>query len=366
MRSPAATALLNRAGSAVFLGKPLNRGGLRQSKDKAPRYWRGIVPALAGAAPVPEPRLNDWLLVLAAKNIPHKVFPAGRRTRIYVPPLYETAVLREIREFEQERPIPIFVPPARDNFSGVCLFLFLLLLWHALRWQWFGNFLPSPLFPEEPSAWGKAFGMDVYRTRVLHEWWRVVTALTLHADASHLFSNLGFGLLFLYALCRRAGLGLGMAMTVIAGTVGNACNSLFKDAHVISLGFSTALFGALGCLCTLAAADIVRHHHRYAAWNLDSGFALQLARRLAMPLAAGMALLGILGGGGEAKTDYSAHILGFCCGVVLTIPILPLERRLFALQKKEQEFAQGSLFFGTLAFIALVWIYALGTASSQR
>lgn len=359
MRSLVAAEALNGAGNAVVLGKPLKRGGLRTSRDKAPRYWRCIVPALAGSASVPEPRLNDWLLVLAAKNIPHVVFPAGARTRIYVPALYEKSALQEISEFEQERPVPIFVPPVRDNFPGVCLFLFLLLVWHGLRWHWFDLPLPSPALPGEPSAWVKAFGMDVYRTRVLHEWWRVATALTLHADDSHLFSNLGFGLLFLYALCRRAGLGLGVAMVVLAGSAGNACNSLFKSAHVISLGFSTSLFGALGCLCALAAADIVRHQHRHAAWKLNSGLALQLARRLAMPLAAGMALLGILGGGGEAKTDYSAHIFGFCCGAAVTIPVLPLERRIFALPEKKQSLVQAALFLGTLAFMAFVWAYAL-------
>lgn len=329
-------------------------------EKRKPAYWRSLAPALARGEAVPETRLNGWLLVLAAKKIPFSYSSTGDRPRLYVPPLYESVALHEIRAFEAERGIPIFVPPRRDNIPGVLLFLALLILWHGLRWGWFGYSPPSPPFPESAAGWSRAYGLDVYRATVGHEWWRAITALTLHADESHLFSNVGFGLIFLGVLCRRAGLGLGLALAVVAGVAGNACNALTREAHVTSIGFSTALFGALGSLCSLAGADIVRHLRRHAEEKTRAAdIAGQLLRRVSFPLAAGLALLGILGGGGEARTDYPAHIWGFCCGLALCPMLLPLEKKLFSLPERRQAWTQTGIFALVLAFFACAWLYAL-------
>lgn len=338
------------------LRKPLAAGGLY--RGRRPPYWRSLAPALAGSGAVPNERLNGWLLVLAAKKIPHVHSPAGDRPRLYVPPLYESVALHEIRAFEQERPIPVFVPPKRDNLPFIILFLLLLAVWHGIRWGLFGFSAPSPPFPPEARGWSAAFGLDAYRTTVMGEWWRVITALTLHADDSHLFSNLGFGLIFLGALCRRAGAGLGIALAVLAGISGNACNALTREAHLISIGFSTSLFGALGSLCALAGADAIRHARRFPH-AAASGILLPMARKLALPLAAGLALLGILGGGGEARTDYPAHIWGFCWGIILCIAALPLEKAVFSLPAGRQSAAQAGLFAATLALFALTWLSVL-------
>ena len=129
---------------------------------------------------------------------------------------------------------------------------------------------------------------------------------------------------------------------------------------MLSIGFSTALFGAVGALCALNAADVFRHQSRYAHLNKNaSGLVFALARKVLMPLAAGLALLGLLGGGGEARTDYSAHIWGFCCGIAATLALLPAEERLFALPRKTQAGIQAALYGGTLALVAAAWAYAL-------
>lgn len=355
-RAKNTTFLATRTGGRVALRKALSAGGLYREKRR-PAWWRSLAPSLTGGSPVPEHRLNDWLLVLTAKKIPHSYTPSGDRPRLYVPALYESVALHEIRAFEQERAIPIFVPPVRGNMPGVVFFLLLLLCWHGLRWGWFGIHPPSPPFPAEAGGWSPAFGLDMYRAKTLHEWWRTITALTLHADDSHVFSNLGFGLLFLGALCRRAGLGLGIGLAVLAGIFGNVCNALTREGHVISIGFSTALFGAVGSLCCLAGADIFRHHRRFS--GSGGGLVLGLARRLALPLAAGMALLGLLGGGGEARTDYPAHIWGFCAGLAVTMAALPLEKSIFSLPERQQTAAQGGLFAAALLLLAGAWLYAL-------
>ena len=354
-----------RNGEALVLRKPRDNGGLIQDKRR-PRYWRALTPVLSPGEAVPERRLNGWLLVLEAKKIPYVFVPGGGYPSLYVPPLYEGVALHEIRAVERERPVPIFVPPARENFAGVLFFLFLLTIWHGLRWGWFSVHLPSPPFPFAAEDWAGRFGLDIYRTRSLHEWWRAITALTLHADDPHLLSNTVFGLFFFVPLCRRAGLGLGLALALAGGIFGNIGNALTREAHVISLGFSTALFAAMGSLCALSAADVVRHYLRFA--HMDSvgglsadrvGLIITLVRRLAIPLAAGMALLGILGGGGEVRTDYAAHIWGFCCGVVCTLATLPGERALFALDRAKQSAIQAALFLASLAIVTGAWAYAL-------
>lgn len=365
--------LQRRGGGSARLGKRLDRGGLRPVRG-TPAYWRNLVPHLtqrAGLQPggrrtASEDRVNVWLLVLSAKRIPHQFFPAkGGAPRLYVPPLHEAGALHEILAVEAERPTPVFVPPSRDNVWGVLFFLALLLLWHGFRWQWFRVEPFTPPFPETPRAWAAAFGLDVYRFRSLHEFWRAVTALTLHADDAHLFSNLGFGLLFFIPLCRRAGLGMGIGLAVLAGICGNACNALTRAPYVLSLGFSTALFGGVGALCALNGADIVRHQRRFAAFGAQPGraggpsFIRAAARRLLLPLAAGLALLGLLGGGGEVRTDYPAHIWGFCWGLLVTLAALPLEQRLFSLPPDAQQRVQAALFCAVPLLFTLVWLYAL-------
>jgi membrane associated rhomboid family serine protease len=350
-----ARTIARRHGPPVRLRKAIAAGGLYRDKQRPP-FWRSLAPSLAGDARVPEIRLNHWLLVLEAKKIPYIFSPKGDRPRLYVSPLHEWAALHEIRAFEQERHLPAFVPPASGNLRGVLLALSLLFIWHGLRMRWFGPALPAPPFPAQPSAWPAAFGLDVYRFRELHEFWRSATALTLHSDGEHLLGNLAFGALFLGLLCRRAGLGLGIALTLAAGCLGNVANALTREAHVLSIGFSTALFGALGGLCCLACADIYGHQRRYPQ---ASGLALELGRRLALPLAAGLALLGMLGGGGEANIDYPAHIWGFCAGVLVALCALPLDRALRQCSGVRRHLAQSLLLALALGGMVAAWAYAV-------
>lgn len=354
-------------GSVIVLRMPQDKGGVHPGKRR-PRYWSSLSFALSGGGAVPEKRLNGWLLVLEAKKIPHVFFPGGNHPSLYVPALYEGVALHEILAFERERPVPVFVPPARDNALGVLFFLALLIVWHGLRWGWFHFQLPSPPFPPTAEGWSGSFGLDVYKARVLHEWWRAVTALSLHADDAHLLSNVVFGLFLFIPLCRRAGLGLGVALALVAGIAGNVCNALTRNDYVISLGFSTALFGAVGSLCALSASDIIGHYLRFAhmhgaagssGCSSGAGLAFAFVRRMAVPLAAGMALLGILGGGGEIRTDYAAHIWGFCCGVVCTLAALPGERTVFKRDAVRQAALQTMLFLSSLGLMAGVWCYAL-------
>lgn len=145
------------------------------------------------------------------------------------------------------------------------------------------------------------------------ELWRAVTALTLHADLSHLVANATAGAFLATAVCRTLGGGLGALLIVVAGAAGNLLNAALNGAPHVSVGASTAVLGAVGLLSGLAFARTRRARRgRGRAW---------------LPLAAGLALLGMLGA--DPRTDLGAHLCGFAVGVVLgalcgwRVPVVP-------------------------------------------
>lgn len=161
--------------------------------------------------------------------------------------------------------------------------------------------------------------------------WQAVTALTLHADGTHVLGNAISGTIFASAVQRRLGSG-GAALAVLAsGILGNVANAAYHRWLGIehgSLGASTAVFGAIGLL---AATELVLHRRdpaRKRTWV-----------EIAAPIVGGFALLGALGSGGGSyepfggaptqviRTDLGAHLFGFLGGVAIGLAAaLPLRR----------------------------------------
>ncbi|WP_197171379.1 rhomboid family intramembrane serine protease [Novipirellula aureliae] len=139
------------------------------------------------------------------------------------------------------------------------------------------------------------------------QWWRCVTALTLHVDGSHLISNLGFGAVFGLLAGRILGGGVAWLTIVLAGTLGNAINAFVRDPEHVSIGASTAVFAALGIM--------VAHALRPPALDASSAAAEKWQKRWS-PLIGGVLLLAMLGIGGE-RTDVVAHVTGFLSGVLI-------------------------------------------------
>jgi membrane associated rhomboid family serine protease len=138
------------------------------------------------------------------------------------------------------------------------------------------------------------------------ELWRTVTALTLHADVAHALSNAIALALFLGAVASVLGVGLGCCLILLAGAGGNLANALLHGSAHISVGASTSVFGAVG---VLGGLGVVMRRRR------------ALSRRRAwLPLAAALALLGILGTGGE-RVDIWAHLFGLLVGGISGILI---------------------------------------------
>lgn len=134
------------------------------------------------------------------------------------------------------------------------------------------------------------------------QWWRLVTALTLHANGQHLLSNLGFGLFFLYYTSRYLGFGLASLAMLMSGILGNAVNVYMHGSSHYSIGASTAVFGVLGIL---SAYVWKQRYFSQASWSKRLG-----------PIFGGVVLLAFTGTGGE-NTDIGAHLWGFVCGFLI-------------------------------------------------
>lgn len=132
------------------------------------------------------------------------------------------------------------------------------------------------------------------------QWWRTVTALTLHADWAHLIGNLLVGAVVGWLVSGTLGAGLAWLTLLLTGAAGNLINGLVRAAEHTSVGASTAVFAGIGLL----AAQGWRTH-RWRSTKMERW----------APLVGGMLLLSFLGTGG-GRTDVPAHVFGFACGVV--------------------------------------------------
>lgn len=132
------------------------------------------------------------------------------------------------------------------------------------------------------------------------EWWRALTALTLHADLEHLAANILFGGMFGGFSGRYLGSGVAWLLILLAGAAGNVVNVLILGPGHRAIGASTAVFAALGLLGSLGWAG---RRRSVQGWIYRFG-----------PIVAAVALLAYTGAGGE-RTDVGAHIWGFAAGL---------------------------------------------------
>ncbi|TWU40901.1 Rhomboid family protein [Novipirellula artificiosorum] len=185
------------------------------------------------------------------------------------------------------------------------------------------------------SAVGEMRAGDV----VAGQWWRTLTALTLHVDGVHLGSNLVFGCVFGLLAGRILGGGVAWLTIVVAGALGNLINAFVRDADHVSIGASTAVFAALGIMVAHALRPrTLLREKAMKRWS---------------PLVGGVLMLAMLGTGGE-RTDVMAHVSGFVAGVMIGWIGCRLPDRYLA--RDDVQFAAGFAAFG---IIAVAWIFAV-------
>jgi membrane associated rhomboid family serine protease len=248
-----------------------------------------------GSGLLSERRAHLWALVLESRSFPCRIEPLGIYRRLLVPAERFAAACSELSLFERENrnwpPLPPPASPLTENTLATLSLLILLATFHNLTQ------LDISLFGHGPVDW-IALG-NAHSARILEgQWWRLVTALTLHADWLHLVSNLALGGIFIVSLCRELGSGLAWCLLLSSGVLGNLANAFLQHPDHRSVGASTVVFGAVGIL---AALNLLRNR-RY------------LQRRWPLPVAAALALLALLGTEGK-QTDLGAHLFGFIFGL---------------------------------------------------
>jgi rhomboid protease GluP len=272
--------------------------------------------------------------VLRAVGIEHAVLSNGDLFGLLVPEELAASAIHHLRSYDEESravaptPAPISLHPHGAIGSVLYAAIVIAVAYYAgratLGFDW--------------SAAGGLTAAAIDRA----QWWRAITALTLHADLGHLLGNIAFGVPFGFFAAQLLGTGRAWLSILVAATAGNLFDSALMPPQQTTIGASTAVFAMLGLVAAYA-------------WRRGAGATQRWALRWA-PLIAAVALLGITGASGE-HTDVIAHLAGFVSGALLGAvhghwPNLLAGRR-------SQWFA-GT---GALAAVAIAWTLALRTLS---
>jgi rhomboid protease GluP len=239
-------------------------------------------------------RAMDLSLVLEAEGITHELRTVGdEHWALLIEDQDAGRAEAAVAAFERENPLQVRHPEPVGSTAGAvaCGLVFFLAL--LTMYVWTGpDSAGSPWF-----ARGSANAAAILRG----EWWRAVTALTLHGDAGHAAGNAVLGGLLLALLARSIGPGMASALVLLSGVAGTFAAAGLLRQNFVSIGASTAAFGALGSLAALP-------RHRRRAW---------------LPLGGGLALLAFLGT--SKRADLAGHLCGFVCGVLLgaAVSLLP-------------------------------------------
>lgn len=272
---------------------------------------------------------DNYGLVLSAYGLSHIIKQSKRGWEIWVDETVRDRALHLILQYIKEN--PSFPQPDeqktqvyKKTFSGIWVCL-LLVACHIAANQ--SHDVEKIVNDYGASAYDILNG-EIYRT---------VTSLMLHSNYLHLAGNIAGIAIFGTAVCSITGPGVGWLMILLSGILGNLVNAaLFRYGH-ISIGASTAVFGAVGILAAYQLCRKIKiAEQRMKAW---------------LPIAGGLALLGILGSG--RHSDLTAHLFGFIAGIGLGI--------LYALflvgflEKKHQIYCMAA----TIGTVVLSWSWRI-------
>jgi membrane associated rhomboid family serine protease len=282
--------------------------------------------------------LSDYSLVLSAIGIEHQV--NRQAGAVFVRRHHSARAMAELQAFRVENrnwPTPTVPPPpfVRSGSRANLFMLGLLIFIYLLTGPWAAD-----------SPWFRAGAINSKAILEQGQWQRLLTALTLHADQMHLVGNCVIGGFIAQLLCKSIGSGTAWLTLLLSGLLGNLLNIVFRSEPHYSVGFSTAIFAAIGILC--------------GRQLVSPGPVL---RQLLLPLGAGVGLLAMLGSSNESgRTDLGAHLFGLFSGLILGLLL-----RLFKFdQQGEHKTIQQGLFISALLLIVFCWLLAFQTEGWQE
>jgi rhomboid protease GluP len=291
--------------------------------DGSGRVWHCVLRSQTRAG------IDEASFVLTAVGVEHHIGRDGWEWSLWTPDHAYARARQQLEQYRIEnlpagRPRPM-LPVVDSGWPGVIGFLLVIWMLPTLEAQMVFGW-----------DWREAGHMQAGRV-MAGEWWRTITALTLHGDIAHLLGNSIFGGLFGWFLGRTMGSGVGWLLVVLCGALGNGLNAWLQADAFRSVGASTANFAALGLL---SAFIWRRGYFRNVRWQ-----------RSFAPIAAGIALLAFTGVGGE-NTDIVAHFTGFTCGIACGVLVARVD--LARLGAREQWLAGAA----ALVLIAIAWLLA--------
>src|SRR2546426_1003480 len=181
--------------------------------------WLEPMGDLAGTAVRVTPerhQADEWAVVLAAGNIPHRLRPGLDGWALIVAARDAEAAREALDAYDRESIADTAdvgadaVAPIRGAaVVGVAVGLLLI------------GFFAVTGTRASRSTWFERGSADAGRI-VAGEWWRTVTALTLHADAPHVIGNAVASVLLVGAVSQQLGPGVGLCALLPGGARGVA------------------------------------------------------------------------------------------------------------------------------------------------
>lgn len=270
-------------------------------------------------------------LVLEAAGIPYQIREESGQSIIVVPASLVARARTEIdaytRESQASPSDTTTILEQGNGWAGVFGYAIVLLLMFLLQHQ---GILGEKWFDA-----GKTNAGLIRQG----EWWRTVTALSLHSDLIHLGANIATGGLIGLFAGQLLGSGLAWISILFTGAVGNLLNAWVRDPGHTSVGASTSVFAAFGIVAALAS---IRRRQLHAS---------KFARYT--PIVGAVILLSYLGTSGE-RTDVFAHVAGFVAGLLLGGLYGKLGDRIRIAARSQVLFG-----IGTVVFLGLTWVIAL-------
>ncbi len=272
---------------------------------------------------------RDWALALLSQGIESTVVEdeGAGVVALEVTAAQCGAALRVLKQYHVENRgwgLRRELPVVHLSFNWACLgWATLMILIHYLATL--------------PGSRMVASGVLAMSVLTAHEWWRLLTAMTLHNDPGHLASNLVTGILLIGLSMARHGVGWGLLGPWLAGALANLSALFIYGAGYQSLGASGMVLAALGILTVSGMSEALRQR---------PGWKPMLAT-----LSAGLMLFVLTGS--NPASDLVVHLGGFVAGLSVggILEFLPAIRRAAWLQPVALT--------ACLASAALAWLLAL-------
>lgn len=232
-------------------------------------------------------QIRDDSLVLLSQGIEHRLLRSEEGPfQIFIVPELEAAARQQLDLYHRENPPKEDNPPIPLSFSLQPLWVLLAPIIFTLI-----------DFSDKLNLHGP--GVSDAAKVMKGEWWRSLTAQTLHGDMRHLASNLLCGYIVMNMITFRIPLLRLAPFIAAAAAIANICVSATVQTDFRSLGFSSFVFAAIGCLAVIEFRLMPKESHG-------------MLRRFA-PLCGAVSLAVFLGLGENA--DILGHAYGFIAGL---------------------------------------------------